>query len=74
MPNTVEHTLFSSAQETFTKTDLILDHKTYPNKFKSTKIISSVFTDHNRMKLEIIEKYLKKSPNSCKLKNVLLNS
>ena len=40
----------------------MLGHKTSLNKFKKTEIISSTFSDHNDMKLEInhkkeIEKY-----------------
>ena len=41
----------SSAHETFSKTDHRLGHKTSPNKFK-TKIISSIFSDPNVMKLK----------------------
>ena len=33
--------------------DLILGHKANLNKFKNTEIISSIFSDHNGMKLEI---------------------
>ena len=40
---------FSSAHETCPK----IEHKTSPIKFKKTEIISSVFSDHNGIKLEI---------------------
>ena len=33
--------------------DHILGHKTNLDKFKTTEIISSIFNDHNGMKLEI---------------------
>ena len=37
----------------FSRTDHIWGQKTNLNKFKSTEIISSIFSDHNGMKLEI---------------------
>ena len=43
----------SRARGTFSKIDHILGHKTNPNKFKSIEIISSIFSDHNGMQLEI---------------------
>ena len=43
----------SSAHGTFSMIDHVLGHKTSLNKFKSTEIISSMFSDHNGMKLEI---------------------
>ena len=36
--------------------DHALGHKTSLNKFKKTEIISSIFSDHNDMKLEINNK------------------
>ena len=39
-------------------------HKTNLNKFKNTEIISSIFSDHNGMKLEINNK--KKNWEICK--------
>ena len=50
---TPEYTLFASTQGTFSRMDHILGHKTNLNKFKCTKIISSIFSDLNGMKLEI---------------------
>ena len=52
-PKKSEYTFFSSAHGTFSGIDPILGHKTNLNKFKSTEIISSIFSDHNDMKLEI---------------------
>ena len=40
----------------FSRIDHMLGHKTSLNKFKKTKIISSIFSDHNAMKLEINHK------------------
>lgn len=48
----VENTLFSSAYGTFTRIDRKLGHKTSLNKFKKIEVISSIFSDHNRIKLE----------------------
>ena len=42
--------MFSSAHGTFSRIDHILGHTTNLNKFKSTEIISSIFSDHNGMK------------------------
>ena len=51
-PNAEEYTFFSSAHGTFSRIDHILCHK--PNlKFKKIEIISSIFSDHNAMKLDI---------------------
>ena len=44
---------FQSAHETFSMIDHILHHKISLSKFKKIKIISSTFSDHNGMKLEI---------------------
>ena len=51
--NKTEYTFFSSAHGTFFKVDYILGHKTSLNKFKRPEIISSIFSEHNSMKLEI---------------------
>ena len=44
---------FLSAHGTFSRTDHILGHKTNLDKFKSTEITSSIFSDHNGTELEI---------------------
>ena len=46
-------TFFSSPHGTFSRTDHILGHRTNFNKFKSIETISSIFSDHNGMKLEV---------------------
>ena len=48
-----EYTFFSSAHGTFSKIDHILGHKSNLTKFKKTEIISSIFSDHNAMRLDI---------------------
>ena len=50
-PNS-EYTFFSSAHGIFSKIDHMLGHKTSLNKFKKIEIISSIFSDHNSMKIE----------------------
>ena len=52
-PNAEEHTFFSSAHGTFSRIDHILGHKSNLRKFKKIEIISSIFFDHNAMRLDI---------------------
>ena len=53
----------------------ILGHKTSLNKFKSMEIISSIFSDHNSMKLEINHrKRNEKKLITWRLNNMLLNN
>ena len=70
-----ENTFFSSAHGTFSRIDHILGHKTSINKFKTTEIISSIFSDHNGMKLEINHrKRNKKKTITWRLNNMLLKN
>ena len=74
-PKVAEYTFFSSAHGTFSRIDLILGHKSSLSKFKKIEIISSIFSDHNAMRLDI--NYRKKSvknTNTWKLNNTLLNN
>ena len=50
---TADNTFFSSAHGTFSRIDHILGHKSSLSKFKKIEIISSIFSDHNAMRLEI---------------------
>ena len=50
-PN-VEYT-FSSVHGTFSKIEHISDHKSNLSKFKKIEIVSSIFSNHNTMRLEI---------------------
>ena len=52
-PNVEEHIFFSSAQGTFSRIDQILGHKSNLSKFKKIEIISSIFSNHNAMRLDI---------------------
>ena len=54
-PNAKEY-IFSSEHGTFSSTDHILGHKSNLSKFKKVKIISSIYSNHNAMKLDIIYK------------------
>ena len=44
---------FSSVHGTFSRIDHMLGHKTSLSKFKKIEIISSIFSDHNAIRLEI---------------------
>ena len=52
-PNAEGYTFFSSAHGTFSTIDHILGHKSNLSKFKKIEIISSIFSDHNAMRLDI---------------------
>ena len=52
-PKTADYTFFSSAHGTFSRIDHILGHKSSLGKFKKIEIISSIFSNHNAMRLEI---------------------
>ena len=51
-PNAEEYS-FSSAHGTFSRIEHILGHKSSLSKFKKTEIISSIFSNHNAMRLDI---------------------
>ena len=61
---TTEYTFFSSAHGTFSRIDHILGHKSSLGKFKNIEIISSIFSDHNAMRLDI--NYRKKNSKKTK--------
>ena len=52
-PETADYTFFSSVHGTFSRIDHILGHKSSHSKFKKIEIISSIFSDHNTMRLEM---------------------
>ena len=52
-PNAEEYTFFSSAHGTFSRIDHILGCKSSLSKFKKIEIISSIFSNHNAMRLDI---------------------
>ena len=72
-PN-AEYTFFSSAHGTFSRIDHILGHRSNLSKFKKIEIVSSIFSDHNAMRLDF--NYKKKSvrnTNTWRLNNKFLN-
>ena len=52
-PKTMNFTFFSSAHGTFFRMDHILGHKSSLGKFKKVEIISSIFYDHNAVRLDV---------------------
>ena len=50
---TTEYIFFSSAHGTFSRIDHILGHKSSLGKFKKIEIISSIFSNHNAMRLDM---------------------
>ena len=52
-PNPEEYTFFSSAHGTFSRIDHILGHKSNLSKFKKIEIVSSIFSKHKSMRLDI---------------------
>ena len=74
-PKIADYTFFSSAHGTFSRIDHIVGHKSSLGKFKKIEIISSIFSDHNAMRLEI--SYSKKNikyTNTWRVNNTLLNN
>ena len=53
-PNAEEYTIFSSAHGTLSRIDHISHHKSNLSKLKKIEIVSSIFSDHNAMRLYII--------------------
>ena len=54
--NVEKYTFFSRAYGTLSRIDHIWDHKPNLSKFKNIEIISSIFSDHNTMRLNINSK------------------
>ena len=55
-PKATEYTFFSSAHGTFSEIDHILGYKSNLSNFKKIEIISSIFSNHNAIRLEINKK------------------
>ena len=72
-PN-AEYTFFSSAHGTFSRVDHILSHEPNLSKFKKIKIVSSIFSNHNSMRLDInYKKKTLRNKNTWRL-NMFLNN
>ena len=66
---------FTSAHRTFSRIDHILGHKSSLSKLKKTEIISSIFSDHNAVRLDVnYRKKTIKNTNLWRLNNTLLNN
>ena len=66
-----EYTFFSSAHGTFSRIVHMLGHKATLGKFKKTEIISSIFSDHSTVRLEInYKKKTVKNTNTWRLNNM----
>ena len=52
-PNAEEYTFFSSAHGTFSRMDHILGHKSNLSKLNKVETVSSLFSEHNAMLLDI---------------------
>ena len=74
-PKTMNFTFFSSAHGTFSRLNHILGHKYSLGKFKEIEIISSIFFDHNMIRLDVnYKEKIMKNSNIWKLNNTPLNS
>nr|KAF6392659.1 hypothetical protein mPipKuh1_007844 [Pipistrellus kuhlii] len=73
-PKATEYTFFSSAHGSFSKIDHILGHRQSLFKFKKIEIISSIFSDHSGIKLEINYNINNpKKSNTWRLNSIVLN-
>ena len=52
-PKTADYTFFSNVHGTFSRIDHIMGHKSSLSKFKKIEIISSIFSDHKAMRLQM---------------------
>ena len=74
-PNAEEYTFFSSAHGTFSRIHHILGYKSSLSKFKKIEIISSNFSHHNTMRLDInYKKKTVKNTNTWILNSTFLNN
>jgi hypothetical protein len=74
LPRSVQYTFFSAAHETFSKIDLILEHKASLSKYKKIEIIPCILSDQNSLNLELNHKdNSRKYTNNWKLNNTLFS-
>ena len=73
-PNAEEYT-FSRAHGTFSRIDHIVGQKSNLSNFKKTEIISSFFSDHNAMRLDInYKKKTVRNKNTWRLQNTQISN
>ena len=69
------YTFFSSAHGIFSRIDHILGHESNLSKFKKIKIISSIFSDHKPVRLDInYKKKTVRKTDTWRLNNTFLNN
>ena len=74
-PNAEEYTFFSSAHRIFSRIDHILGHKSNLSKIKKIEIMSSIFSYHNAMRLDInYKKKPMRNTSTYRLNNMFLNN
>ena len=83
-PQIMNFTFSSSAHGTFSRIDHIQGHRSHPDlsridhslgKFKKIEIISSIFSDHNAVRLDVnYRKKAIKNTDIWRLNNMLLNN
>ena len=74
-PNAEEYIFFSNGHERFSGRDHILGHKSNLSKFTKTEIISSIFSNHNGLGLDInCKKKTVRNTNAWRLNNTFLNN
>ena len=74
-PKKTKYNFFSSAHGTFSRIEHILSHKSSLGKFKKIEIVSSIFSDHNAVRLHInYRETTVKNTNTWMLNNTLLNN
>ena len=74
-PKETKYIFFLMVHGTFSKIDHMIGHKASLNKFKKIEIISSIFSNHKRLKLENnLKEKTPKHSKSWRLKSMLLNN
>ena len=74
-PKEAKYTFFSNAHGTFSKIDHMIGHKTSLNKFKKMEIRSSIFSDHQGLKLGTnLKEKTPKHSKTWRLNGMLLNN
>ena len=73
--NAGEYTFFSSAYGIFSRLDHILGHKSNLSKLKKIETVSSIFSDHSAMRLDInYKKNTVRNTNTWRLNNTFLKN
>ena len=74
-PQRMNFTFFSSAHRTFSRIDHILGHKSSLGEFKKIEIISSIFSEHNAVIVDVnYRRKTIKNSNIWRLNNTLVNN